>query len=72
MKIGDWYTLCCQKDLAQIDAGDISRIESMIAQDITVDVWSTKLEALQEIRGWWVESGDAEGVEECDRMIAEL
>ena len=83
VKIGNWYTYCCQKDLAQIETEeDIASINDLIADDFGVDIYSSKMEALIDIRESWVRSLALNGgedpknyqdeIDECDEMICGL
>lgn len=83
VKIGNWYTYCCQKDLAQIETQeDIDNINDLIADDFGVDIYETQLEALQDIRESWVRSlalnggSDPENyqseIDDCDEMLRGL
>lgn len=80
VKIGNWYTYCCQKDLAKIETQeDVDSINDLIADDFGVDIYETQLEALQDIRESWVRSLALNGgsnpenyqneIDECDEMI---
>lgn len=83
VKIGNWYTYCCQKDLEQIETQeDIDSINDLITDDFGVDVYSSKMEALIDIRESWVRSLALNGgenpknyqdeIDECDEMIRGL
>lgn len=83
IKIGNWYTYCCQKDLAQIETQEeIEQIMQLISDDFGVDIYETQLEALQDIRESWVRSLALNGgsnpedyqseIDECDEMLRGL
>lgn len=73
VRIGQWWTLCCHEDLWQIEnESDLADIVEMLtdAEPPTPTVWETKLDALAEIREWFV--AGAEGWPENQKPIAEI
>jgi hypothetical protein len=53
VKIGHWYTFCCEEDLTQIDNDEELETVKEDLQDEIDSVWETKEEALAEIKSWW-------------------
>jgi dissimilatory sulfite reductase (desulfoviridin) alpha/beta subunit len=83
VKIGNWYTMCCQRDLCEIvDQEDIDLILNLLEDNSGVWTYNTKLEALYDIRESYVNGklnvlydGEIEvlndEIENCDKMIME-
>jgi hypothetical protein len=79
VKVGNWYSFCCQRDLAIIESvEDIRYINNIIADDFGVDVYESRLEALIDIREMWVRSKEnnpsdpapyQEEIDNCDELI---
>lgn len=80
IKIGNWYTFCCQKDLQIIESeDDIELIKEWIADGVDVGVYESQRQALLDIREAWVRSKQLYGklnpenyeqeIKECDEMI---
>jgi hypothetical protein len=80
VKIGNWYSLCCQRDLEIIEsAEDIEYVNTLIVDDWGVDIYESKLEALLDIREMWVRSKESnnksnpnpyqEEIDSCDELI---
>ena len=83
IQIGYWYTYCCHLDLEEIKTEeDLQDIRQEIEDDepLLPHVWPTKLEALQEMRQWWIngqkqmsdKSMNQTSIDEIDLMIKEL
>ena len=83
VKIGNWYTMCCQRDLCEIvDQEDIDLILDLQVDNSGVWVYNTKLEALYDIRESYVNGklnvlydGEIKVLDDeildCDKMIIE-
>ena len=54
VKIGQWYTMCCHKDLDMIKTQqEIQEVKGMIGEYDTLEIWETEKEALLSIREMW-------------------
>ena len=53
LKIGHWYTFCCEEDLTEITSEDQLKDARADLEDCIGDAWETKEEALTEIDLWW-------------------
>jgi hypothetical protein len=54
LKIGHWYTFCCERDLTQIASEEeLEEVRNDLLEDGMNKVWETKEEALLEIKSWW-------------------
>lgn len=79
VKVGNWYSLCCQRDLEIIESDeDVEHVNDLIADNFGVDIYESKLEALLDIRAMWVRSKEnnpsnpepyQEEIDNCDEMI---
>jgi hypothetical protein len=83
VKIGNWYTMCCQRDLCEIvDQSDIDLILDLLEDNSGVWIYNTKMEALLDIKESY-ENGKSNAlydgeievlndeIADCDRMILE-
>jgi HEAT repeat protein len=83
VKIGNWYTICCQRDLRKIvDQSNIDLIISLQEDNIGVRIYNTKIEALLDIKRSYENRKENllyadqikdldEEIEDCNRMIRE-
>ena len=58
--------MCCHRDLEQINDNNINNIKDALDCDIDVDVWETKIDALNEIVKWY---DDIDDIKEVKKMI---
>ena len=71
LKIWQWYTLCCHKDLEEIKTQeDLDQVMDML-DDISIDIYDTKMEALLDILSSWVNSYSINrGFKEIDEVFS--